>query len=61
MPSENLLAVGAGPNDSPGNLETELYDVDSMEWSSLGNYPFETGSYLSTALSTAYLQLTCFL
>ena len=59
MHSESLLAVGAG--GEPGNLETELYDVDSMEWSSLGNYPFETGSYLSTALTTAYLQLTCFL
>ena len=46
MHSESLLAVGAG--GEPGNLETELYDVDSMEWSSLGNYPFETVSYLSS-------------
>ena len=46
MHSESLLAVGDG--GEPGNLETELYDVDSMEWSSLGNYPFETVSYLSS-------------
>ena len=37
---EKLLAVGSGTD--PGNLETEVYDVDSMEWSTLGYYPFET-------------------